>query len=399
MEDYYDINMIPMQYAINFDKPSNLLANQLLAYIVFDKKPVVTPSTWQDVEIFIRYKKRDVGSLEDWQIDNAIESIALYRLKYIIEHLTKAEIIEVINKFYQSDGESTLEDYFGQKFHAPIDSLILTQEKLIITKDKIDNFDQIFNYPAWIEFDDEATEAIFDKIYKGELKDEQIDYFLGASDTIKNYDKWFNLTKHILTTTNNFHIFWTAGDVLSIIRRAVPADDKSQDWFDDQIFEIFWPRVNNTWPMLHQDIIDFEQDNDTRILKDSIGWLETIHDIKQRLPELGRKYKPQGYLLPEEEFNRDADSLLKDMKSNEHSVSDLINEFLSLAEITCSERCYERLITIANDYLIPMISNPENNIDTERAIPEIKKAIKHGKEYYKTVQEEGSRLVNNLIDK
>ncbi|MBR2658897.1 hypothetical protein IKD57_03350 [Candidatus Saccharibacteria bacterium] len=392
------INMTPENYAWRFsdDEDSRFFANRLLEYIVFDTKPKITPAIWQDVEIFIRFKKRDVWSLKDWQIQNARRGIMLYRIKYVVEYLTKTEIIEIFNRFYQNT-EYNLFDLFGKKFHAPIDSLFLVQEKHIVSEDELGNFDQIFEYPGWVEFSDAANKAIFDKIYKNQLTDEQIDYFLGASDDINGYDEWFKIAKHILTTTKNAHTFWTAGDVLSIIRRAVPNDEESQKWFKDQIFEIFWPRVKSVWPMLNQAKVDFKYDDDAKILKDSIGWLETLDDLKERLPELGKNYELGNYKTPGEEFAYEERFLVGRIDSGNASLPELIDELFNLTEIVCSELSIEHLEQMANENLVPLIKESENEVDIEQTISLVHKAIQHGKNTFEKLKKEGENLSKNLI--
>lgn len=320
--------IIPDYYNYLFENlESKFFAERLVRYTIFDSKPQITPAHWQDVEIFIRYYKRNVESLSDEQETNANFAILLYRIKYVIEHLTKAEIIKVLNKFFAQnpDDHKSVFDLFDQKFHAPVESLFLTQEKLTITKDNLENFDKIFEYPGWIEFTEEANQAIFAKILNNELTDTQIDYFLGASDELRHYNKWFGVLKHILTTTHNAHTFWTAGDCMSIIWRAVPEDEKSQKWFKDQLFEIFWPRVGNIWPLQNEDKIDFSQDDETQILKDSMNWLRVLDDLKERLPELGKDFKLYDRKANDKDYHPTESELKTIERERKNLMKNLIN--------------------------------------------------------------------------
>ena len=289
--------IIPDYYDYLFDNlESKYLTERLARYTIFDIKPQITPAHWQDVEIFIRHEKRNVQSITDEQETNANFAILLYHIKYVIEHLTKAEIVKVLNQFFTqpSDNHKSIFELLDKRFHAPAESLFLTQEKLTITESDIKdfkNFDKLFEYPGWIEFTDEANTKIFEKILNNELTDTEIDFFLGASDELRHYDQWFEPLKHILETTHNAHTFWTAGDCLAIIWKAVPEDEKSQKWFKDQLFEIFWPRVGSVWPLKNEDKIDFNQNDETQILKDSISWLRVLDDLRERLPELGKDYQ------------------------------------------------------------------------------------------------------------
>ena len=317
--------IIPDHYNYLFENlESKFLTERLVRYLLFDIKPNITPAIWQDVEIYIRCKKRNIQSLSDEKVSNANYAILLYHIKYIIEHLKKSEIIKVLNRFFAQDpnDHKSVFELFDQKFHAHVESLFLTQEKLIIGKDDLKNFDKYFAYPGWIEFTDEANEIVFKKILNNEYTDDEIDYFLGASDGLHNYDQWFEPLKHILRTTRSAHVFWTAGDCMSVIWRAVPEDEKSQKWFKDQLFEICWPRVKSTWPLLNEDKINFDQSDETRILKDSIGWLRVLDDLKERLPELGKDYKLY-----------DSNANDKDYQPTEKELKTLARERKNLAKL------------------------------------------------------------------
>ena len=385
---------IPSSYNYLFDGPwEKLFTEYLIKYILFNEESKTTPAFWQDVEIYIRYKKRDVWTLSKEQLENARQAILIYQSKYIINHLKKSEILEILNKFFTQTDEKhiLLTELFEKKIHAPIDSLFLTQEKNIITKEAVSNIDAIFEYPSWIEFTDEANEIYFKKILNDELTDEQIDYFLGASDHMKDYGKWFEIAKHILNITNNAQTFWTAGDILAIVRKAVPSDEEPQKWFRDQIFEIFWPRVKSTWPILNEDVIDFEKDDESQILLDSINWLKTLEDLPERLPELGEDFKPYEYDTDKEDFIYTKGLLLGKIDSDETSVDEVMELFFSLTEYACDESCVKTLKEIAENKLIPLINN-SNSDDKESAIKIIKRGVDHAKNYVSHLKYERKNL-------
>ena len=381
-----------------------LLVDTLARYLITDEKPITTPALWQDVVIFIRFKKRDVWTLSDEQYENAMRAIFTYRIKYIIEHLKKSEILEAFTKFYaqRNDGpfghdnrpESPLH-FFEQKLHAPIDSLFLTHEKLTIDKTKLKDLDKLFAYPSWLEFTDDAIDALFAKIEKNELTDEQIDYIFGATDGIKNYDKWFSVAKHALMTTNNPHTFWTAGDILATIRRAVPKDKKSQKWINDQIFEIFWPRVGSVWPLQNEDKLDFDFSDAGAILADSINWLRTLPDLKTRLPELKADFKLTDFDTDDKDFDFHSRTLLHELKNPSYDSKKALDLFFTLVDCTSNPELLTKLQAIAKDQLIPFIQN--KNSDTKDNLSIIKRALKHAETYIADLAREGKTLARNLI--
>ncbi|MBR3052069.1 hypothetical protein IKG60_00415 [Candidatus Saccharibacteria bacterium] len=390
-----------------------LLVDCLVRYVITGDHPITTPELWQDVAIYIRYHKRDVWAITEDQHDRSEHAILVYRIKYIINHLNKQQITNILAKFYkqagQYNGEYALSPrhFFEQQFHAPVDSLFLTQEKLIIDKQQLQNFDQDFNqlfeYPSWLEFTDSANQLIFSKIMQDELTDEQIDYFLGASDTIKNYDQWFKVIKHILKTTHNSHTFWTAGDVLNIIRKAFPKDQKSQKWINDQIFAIFWPRIGNLWPLENRDRLRLSADEDMEILNDSVNWLQTLDDLNTRLPELKRKLHFHNYDTDDHDFHYHKDALLSDITNDQKGLVKLtpekaVNRFGALADFATSKATLRELHGIADDTLLPYLESSTEDFDKSYAIDIIHAALAHAENYLNDLAREQSNLIKHLIN-
>lgn len=282
---------IPDEYRVVFnDVDEEMLASALVSYVIYDAQLPTSPATWQDAEIYIRFRKRDVLNLDRQHIENAGFAFASYQMKYIIEHTTKMELVEMLNELFSAENMRTL-DYslYGllrQKFKADINELFLVQEKRIVRVKDLQDFDALFRYPAWLEFDPSAKKKVYEMILADKLTDEQIDYFLGVSEQHEDYAELYPVVKHILMTTKTFHTFWTAGDVLNLIWIASPQDKKTQKWFNDEIFEIFWPRVGSTWPVAHEETLHGDGDDELKIMRDAIGWLKSLPDLKKRLPEL-----------------------------------------------------------------------------------------------------------------
>ena len=392
MQKYQPI--IPDRFDYLFeDITSKLFAEYLTSYILFGTEIKTSPALWQDAEIFIRFKKRNVWSLTDEHRDNARFAMLIYQTKYVINHFKKSEILEILNKFFTQGTEkpTSIQTLFEKKLHTSFASLFLSQEKITITKEKIKDFDKIFDYPCWVDFTDEVSDVIFKKILDNKLTDEQIDYFLGASDDMSHYDKWFEVVKHILTTTNNSHVFWTAGDILNIIWQAIPEDDKSEKWIKDEIFNIFWPHVGSIWPLKNEHKIDFDQDEETKIMKGSIGWLRSLDDLKERLPELGENYELREQHSNETDFAYIKGLLIGKFSSNPQNLDDLINQFFVLTDHACTKNHIAELQKIADEKLIPLITNldNENKLDI---VDMIHRAINHAKKYLSDLAREHKNL-------
>lgn len=368
----------------------------LIEYLIFGTVPQTTPAQWQDMEIFIRYMKRDAWNVSQMQRNHAQDALEIYRLKYVTQHLTKVEIVELLNEFFKIGNRQTMYGLLKKKLHASVDELLLTQEKRIVAKADLTRLDEIFDYPAWIEFDEEATQMLGDKILAGELSDEQIDYVLGASDDVKPCDLWYKIAKHLLMTTKNAHVFWVAGDVLGIVWRMASDDEKTQKWFRDEIFEIFWPRVGNVWPILHKDLVETDTTNNGKILCDAIGWLESLSDLKERLPELGKDYKLPKRPSDEDEFAEVEGRLLGMIETGE-DIAEMSEAFCQLADTVSSEQMRERLEKLVDEKLVPAVKNAATGEEAERALDLIDRGMSYVKKYLADIAREQvniARMIN-----
>ena len=217
----------------------------------------------------------------------------------------------------------------------------MIQEERTISKDELKDFDKIFAYPGWLEFGDEARAEVHRRILNDELPVEQVSYYLGSSERYEHFVELYPVAKHILETTEDSQLFWTAGDVLNIIWIAAP--ESMGGWFKDEVFKIFWPRVKSAWAIANVDKIT--ETDETLILRDSIGWLKSLDDLMARLPELkelGFTKKNLNLGDAEKRFSEFVDGVERQL--DEAKVSGY--DFSNLAEETRTKENLERFVTI-----------------------------------------------------
>lgn len=317
------------------DEREKLIIVNLVDYLFCGNRPYNFPQRWQDAEILIRYIKRDVWSISREQKELGERAIGFYSVRYIIDHLSKAEISEMLGEYFRGRGKVALASLLENRFHANVFDLITTQEKCLITKNDLknwQNFDEIFKYPCWVDFDDEVFDLIVTKIHENKYNYEPVQYFLGATDDFKNYDKWFYLCKYILMTTGDFDTFYLAGDVFNIIWMTVDANDQeTTKWFNDQVFEIFWSRVGSMSLLLGKKKLEPWRGEDAqKILDDSIGWLQSLPDLKKRLPKL-----PEDFPLSDADSDKptfqDAMKKLRNVMRRKNPSVDEIGDALARA--------------------------------------------------------------------
>lgn len=216
------------------------------------------PRIWQDALIYLRMVNRKINHLDNLELIDGRIAFCAYAAKYQLENGQK-DLMELFAEFYNSE-----------------------QATIIDVKD-LDNFDSFFEYPRRIEFTPEAHEEIIRRILNDEMSDDQIDLYLGAEESSRfGYSKLYPALKHILQTTTNAHLFWTAGDVLAIIWRLLPDSDKELDsWFNQELHDIFWPRANAKGLQLLT--------SEKIIANDSLDWVVNNPDCKALEPKLWKR--------------------------------------------------------------------------------------------------------------
>lgn len=217
------------------------------------------PRVWQDTMIWLRLINRQVNHLDSLEVIDGRVAILAYMGKYELEH----------------PGEKGVEDLI-EVFYNPTRPTIIDVEDL-------KNFDNFFEYPCRIEFTPAAHREIIGRILHDKMPSKQIDFYLGTEESSEfGYSKLYPALKHILLTTSDEHLFWTASDVLAIIWRLLPDSDKEFDsWFNKELYDIFWPRVeNNRLRLLTSENI---------IFNDSLSWIVNDPDCKRLNPELWKR--------------------------------------------------------------------------------------------------------------
>lgn len=374
-------------------------ALDLIFCLIFGKKPENTPELWQDAEILVRYMKRDVWHLGDDKIRNGENALGVFSIKYILEHLKRDEVLDILQKFFaqEKDGKNNLSllEMFQKRFAVPVQDMFVTQEKIVVSSQMLKDFDRLFEYPAWTEFDESATEKCFKMILSDELNDKQISYFLGANDDMRHYDKWFEVAKHVLLTTKNPQTFWVAGDVLNIVWIALPDDEKLQKWFRDQVFEIFWSRVGSAWPIINKDKIDFSASDEMKITKDAIGWLLSLKDLRERVPELPESVELNLSEDEDKVFSDSMASLLSDNDGDRVVYVGIEERFFALCDLALKEKHLEDLEYVKKK----LIEEYERWTDNSEGFKkELEAAIRHAKKYIEDRKREGEVMRKYILE-
>lgn len=217
------------------------------------------PRVWQDTMIWLRLINRQINHLDSLEVIDGRVAILAYMGKYELEHPGEKDIEDLLTVFYNP------------------------MQPTVIDVGDLKNFDSFFEYPCRIEFTPKAHEEIVQRILHDKMSSKQIDFYLGTEESSEfGYSKLYPALKHILLTASDEHLFWTASDVLAIIWRLLPDSDKEPDsWFNKELYDIFWPRVeNNRLRLLTSENI---------IFNDSLSWIVNDPACRRLNPELWKR--------------------------------------------------------------------------------------------------------------
>ncbi len=263
-----------------------LLVIYAIKKYTFMSLPYYSPTDWQDTMIYLRHYNKRLFNVDTSLREQGEEVLMTYLARYVYDRLDLKQLEkleELLDNFFDlekfTEHSGKLFEFISMRMGEEIQEKFIHQSKpRLIDVDELD-FDNLYRYPEWIEFTPAAHKEIIRLILSDELSDEQIDYYLGTSERAEYYVELYPAVKHVLQTTNKFHTFYTAGDVLNIIWKNLPEDDeKLQQWFRREVYDIFWPRIGDVWPIIHYDALNLQEDN-KEIFEDALGWIMCLDDI------------------------------------------------------------------------------------------------------------------------
>lgn len=392
------------------DDVERIITLYLLEYVFYDgdfsKRPEVSPKTWRDAENLVRliYKRETVWHHEAlYRAENhGYKAICKYAVNYIEDHLSKKEICEVLSDFFTKKGKIRLTEAFEKKLKINILKFLMDNKKYTVTKKDfekntgdftyVDPFAHhyIFKYPRHLELSDEAFNEFSSSVYYGDTF--KAEYYLGATDDLKGHDKWFYLAKHILITASeyNYETFSLASTILKIIRSTIdPKDKETISWMNNQIFEIFWSRVDGLWPITHRWWV-----KEDTILSDSVEWLLSLDDLKARLPGLPNEVELDAYDYDKSEFKRIMDYFRKLMREKNPQTSQIKMdlEYIIECESVVGIKEAKNFEKFINERVIPAVKNKALQKKAKNTVELILKRAKRAEAERKNIKNIAAHL-------
>lgn len=275
-------------HGLPIDDKTMDLACMILAGVTYEN--VFSPTIWQDAQTLLRTLDRRIYCTDEDDIEYGEKALTSYQAKYAMNKLGQHGVRKLFKRLFNfSQLESNADNFIKRLNEAlgeDIQEVFSNQTPVYVGVDDLDKFNAFFEYPRWIEFTSEANDEIIHRILRDEMTSTQIDFYLGTEHKATELYKLYPALKHIIKTTTNAHLFWKTGDVLYIIWRLLPDEDKKLDkWFNEELYCIFWSRIGNVKRIKTYDDLQLHYDS-KNIFDDALGWIVNNPNLKTLNPEL-----------------------------------------------------------------------------------------------------------------
>ena len=90
--------------------------------------------------------------------------------------------------------------------------------------------------------------------------------------------------------THNEDLFYFCGEIIDNCWRYISEEKSVQKHFRDFVYEIYWPRIESLWPIIHRKNINFRDSAGDKMFDDAISFVMALNDIDERNAEI------KGYL-------------------------------------------------------------------------------------------------------
>ena len=138
------------------------------------------------------------------------------------------------------------------------------------------------------------------------------------------------------------------------------------------------------------------------ILNDAVNWLQTLDDLRTRLPELKEDLPFYEYDRDDYDFHYHKDALLSDITNDQKGLIELtpqeaVNRFGALSDFATTDKTLKELREVAKNSLLPYLKSTKKDFDHDLALEIVGAALTHAENYQKTLARERENLLKNLI--
>lgn len=253
----------------------------------------------------IRLNNDDIFLHIDESLINYKRELSLFRARYLLEKVSLPKLVHFLYDFFDFSHLSKnigtlyprLNELIGEDIREKFSQLETVNVSLSSYQNAKNPCD-FFNAPQLVNFATAADKEIQKQIISGKYDHNFAAYYLCNYMQVADYKKYTDVLPAVVSIIKelrvengiDFNLFWMAGDLLNEFWKLIPEDNKElNDEVESLIYDIYWPRISDAWPIIHRKKVKYEKDIDRQVFDESLGWICSISNDKLYDAKL-RKY-------------------------------------------------------------------------------------------------------------
>lgn len=255
---------------------------------------------------YIDFVNKEYFNINNADLRDGFKAIQKYRLRYAAETCGWDKLDEFFSKYIQKTSPDLFEElkaYTEDNLGNGFETIIRRESDRTKLEPAIDNVAELFYYPFIVDFKQDTRETIINKILEMDpsslrANSESIAYFF--ANFIYNEDIWpytevLPAAIHVIknlpfdddNNTDTPALFWLAGDIIDRAWRYIEENKTTQEKYQSLVYDTYWPRIGEIWPIVHYDTFEFKKEATTRMFNDTLGFVMSVKDIAKRNESIG----------------------------------------------------------------------------------------------------------------
>ncbi len=345
LADRTDTKQILMENYSNFlfaDEDEIEFASMLLGLFLCRTGFNFTTQEWIAGVNYIKYLNHNTFlRMTESELDYK-RNLNIYRVNYVLDNVPLTKIVHFIYDFFEYKHLSQNICAFYPRLNAllgedirekylQLETINVSLKSFQESKRPVD----FFKEPKLVNFSTAADKEIQKQIIAGKYDRDFVAFYLCNYMQVADYKKYSDILPAVISIIKNieindaddYHLFWIASDVLNEFWKLTSIEDKDlQIEIERLIYDIYWSRIGDVWPIMHRKELSFNNEAQARVFEESTSWLTNIRNLSLVDRKLC-KYLREPIARDEVDIKDAIDKkryALSFAKQNDHSLSNYI---------------------------------------------------------------------------
>jgi len=243
---------------------------------------------------YIRYSNGDTF-LRTTEVEAVYRrNLDLYRANYVLDKIDLPKFVHFIYSFFDYQNLSQnigtfylrLNELLGEDIrekYLQLDTANISLKSFRAAEKPAKFFAEL----KLVNFSTAADREICGQIVSGNYDRDFVTYYLCNYMHVSDYKKYADVLPAALSIIKNleinddkdFRLFWMACDLLNEFWKTLPADDANMQLeMEKLIYDLFWPRIGDVWPIAHRNELKFIDECKQKTFYEVLGWLMSINN-------------------------------------------------------------------------------------------------------------------------